>query len=72
MNFSYFYNHYVFDVNESVFSCFTKPQGSGDLKNPGKLPVLQELESTDGLVLWIFVISSFPTFSMSRNLFFVV
>ena len=36
------------------------------------LPVLQKLEGTDGWVLWIFIISSIPTFSRSRNLFRVV
>ena len=41
-------------------------------KNPSQLPVMQELEGTDGWVLWIFVISSFPTSSKSRNLFLVV
>ena len=30
------------------------------------------LEGTDDLVLWIFKISSFPTFSSSRNPFFAV
>ena len=35
MDFSYFYNPYDFDVKESVSSCFTKLQGSGDLKNSG-------------------------------------
>ena len=43
-----------------------------DFEIPGQLPVLQELESTDGLVLWIFVISLLPMSSRSRNLFLVV
>ena len=66
MDFSIFFILYVFDVKESVFRSFTRPLCSGDLKNPGQLPVLQELESTDGWVSWIFVIFSFPTFSKSR------
>ena len=33
------------------------------------VPVLQKLEGTDGWVLWIFVISSFFTFSRSMYLF---
>ena len=41
-------------------------------KIPGQLPVLQVLEGTDDWVLWIFVISSLPTFSGSRNPFFIV
>ena len=72
MDFSNFFILYVSDVKESVYRCFTRPLFSVDLENPGQLPVLQELEGTDGWVLWIFVISSFPTFSKSMNLFLVV
>ena len=72
VDFSNFFISYVFDVNKSVLRSFTRPLCSGDLENPGQLPVLQELEGTDGQVLWIFVISSFPTFSRSGNLFLVV
>ena len=50
MDFSNFYNPHVLDVNESVFGSFAQPY-SGDLENPGQLPVLQELEGTDNLVL---------------------
>ena len=69
MDFSTFYNPYVFEVNEFILSSFTKLPCSVDLENPGQLTVLQELEGTDNLVLCIFVISSLPTFSRSRNLF---
>ena len=72
MDFHNFFNTYVFEVKESISSSSTKLPCSGDLENPGQLPVLLELEGTDGWVLWIFVISSFPTFSKSMNLFFVV
>ena len=72
MDFSTFFIPYVFDVKESVYRSFTRPLFSGDLEIPGQLPVLQELEGTDGWVLWIFIISSIPTFSRSRNLFLVV
>ena len=72
MDFSNFFISYVFDVNESVFRSFTRPLISGNLENEGQLPVLQELEGTDCWVLWIFVISLFPAFSRSRNLFLVV
>ena len=72
MDFRNFFISYVFDVKESVFRSFTRRFCSGDLENPGQLPVLQELEGTDGWVLWIFVISSFPSFTKSRNLFLVV
>ena len=72
MDFSNFLIPYVFDVKEPVYRGFTRPLFSGDLEIPGQLPVLQELEGTDGWVLWIFVISLFPTFSRSRNLFLVV
>jgi len=72
VDFSNVFISYVFDVNKSVLRSFTRPLCSGDLENPSQLPVLQELEGTDGWVLWIFVISSFPRFSRSRNLFLVV
>ena len=68
MDFNNFYNPYVLDVKESVLGSFAQPC-SGDLENLGQLPVLQELEGTDNLVLCIFVISSLPTFPRSRNLF---
>ena len=58
-----------FEVKESISRSFTKQPCLSDLENPGQLPVLQELEDTDDWVSWIFVISSFPAFSRSRNLF---
>ena len=72
MDFSNFYNPYVFDGQEFVVCSFAQPFSLGDLETLGQLPVLQELEGTDNLVLCIFVISSLPTFSRSRNLFRVV
>ena len=72
MDFSNFFIPYYFDVRESVYRSFTRPLFSDDFEIPGQLPVLQELEGTDGLVLWIFVISLLPMFSRSRNLFLVV
>ena len=33
---------YVFEVNESIFRSFTKLPCSGDLENPGQLPVYAE------------------------------
>ena len=63
---------YIFKVNESISRSFTKLPESGDLKHPGQLPVSEVLKGTVDWVLWISVISSFLTFSMSRNLFFVV
>ena len=69
MDFSNFFISYVSDVKKSVYRSFTRPLCSGNFENPGQLPVLQELEGTDSWVSWIFVISSFPTFSRSRNLF---
>ena len=42
MDFSNFFNPYVFDVKESVFRSFTLPLGSGDLGNPGQLPVSED------------------------------
>ena len=56
MDFSNFFIPYYFDVSESVYRSFTRPLFSDDFEIPGQLPVSQELEGTDGLVLWIFVI----------------
>ena len=72
MDFSNFSIPYVFHVKEPIFRSITKLPCSGDLENPGQLPVLQKLGGTEVWVLWIFVISSFPTYSRSRNLFFAV
>ena len=46
--------------------------GPSILENPGRLPVSEVLEGIVDCVLWISVISSVITFSMSMNLFFVV
>ena len=67
-----FFIPYVFEVKESIFCTFTELPCSGDLENPGQLPVLQVLEGTDNWVLWMCVISSFPTFLRSRNPFFAL
>ena len=72
MDFHNFFNTYVFEVKESISSSSTKLPCSGDLENPGQLPVSGVLKGTVDWVLWISVISSFLTFSMSMNLFFVV
>ena len=53
-------------VSRSYVPCLS------DLENPGQLPVLQVLKGTDDWVLWILEISSFSTFSRSRNLFLAV
>ena len=72
MYFRNFITTYVFEVKEFISSSFTKLPCSGDLENPDQLPVLQELQGTDGWVLWIFIISSCLTFSRWRNLLGVV
>ena len=72
MDFSNFFNPYIFDVDESVFLSFTQLFFSCNLENLGRLPVLQELEGTDDWILRILVIFSFPTFARSRNLFLAV
>ena len=72
MDFHYFFIPYVFEIKESISRGVTKLPCSGDLENLGQLPVSEELQGTDDWVLWISVISSFLTFSMSRNLFIVV
>ena len=43
--------------------------GSGDLENPGQLPVQEVFEGTDDCVLYIFEISSLFMFSRSGNSF---
>ena len=72
MDFRNFFIPYVFEVKESISRSFTKLLCSSDLENLGQLPVLQILKRTDDWVLWIFEISSFPTFSRSRNPFLAV
>ena len=72
MYFCYFIILHVIKVEESIFHSFTKLSCSGNLGNPGQLPVSQVLEGTDDWVLRIFVIFSFPTFSRSRNPFLAV
>ena len=72
MDFNNFFIPYVIDVKESVFRSLTQLFCLGDLENLDQLPVLQELEGTDDWALRIFIISSFPTFSRSRNLFLAV
>ena len=54
MDFSNFLIPYVYDVKEPVYRGFTRPIFSGDFGIPSQLPVLQELEGTDGWVLWEF------------------
>ena len=40
--FSYIFNPYVFEVKESISRSFTKLPCSGDLENPGQLPVSKD------------------------------
>ena len=63
---------YVFEIKQSIFGSSTELPCSGDIKNLGKLPVLQVLEGTGDWVSRLFVIPSFSTFSMSKNSFFTV
>ena len=72
MDFHIFFIPYVFEVKESIFGSFTKLQCLGDLENPGQLPVSEVLHGTVDWVLWISVISTILTFSMSKKLFLVV
>ena len=71
-DFRNFFVLYVFEVKVSISRSFPKLPVSGDLENQGQLPVLGVLYGTVDWVLWISVICSFLTLSMSRNLFFVV
>ena len=70
MDFRDFSIPYVFEVKESIFRSFTKLPCLENFEIQSQFPVSQVVESTDDWVLWIFVISSFPTFSSSRNPFF--
>ena len=63
MDFRNFFTTYVLGVKKSIFGSLAELPCSGDLENPGQLPVLQVLEGTDDWVLWIFVISPLHTFS---------
>ena len=72
MDFCNFFIPYVFEIKESISLGVTKLPCSSDLENPGQLPVSEVLQVTVDLVLWISVISTIFTISMSRNLFFVV
>ena len=72
MDFRNFFTPYVFEVKEVISGSFTKLPCLSDLEQPGQLPVSPVLEGTDDWVLWIFAISSFPTFLRSRNPFLSV
>ena len=43
MDFRNFFISYIFKVNESISRSFTKLPESGDLENPGQLPVSEVL-----------------------------
>ena len=62
-----FFTIYVFEVRKVICDIPTELPCSGDLENPGQLPVQEVLEGTDDFVLWIFTISSVCMFSRSRN-----
>ena len=64
-----FFIVYVFEVKKSISNIPTELPCSGDLKNPGQLPVQEVLRGTDDCVLWMFTISSVFMFSRSRNPF---
>ena len=51
MDFRNFFISYIFKVNESISRSFTKLPESGDLKNPGQLPVSEVLKGTVDWVL---------------------
>ena len=67
-----FFIPYIFEVIESIFCSFSKLPCPSDLESPVQLPVCQVLESAFDWVVWIFVISSFLTFSKPMNPFFAV
>ena len=69
MDFHNFFSIYVFEVKESISDIPIELPCSGDLENPGQLPVQEVLWGTDDCVLWISTISSVFMFSRSRNPF---
>ena len=62
MDYRNFFISYVFRSINQFLSVSWSYYVSGDLENPGQLPVSHVLKGTDDWVLWIFVISSFLTF----------
>ena len=65
------FERYVFEVKKSISDISTELPCSGDLENPGQLPVQGVLEGTDDWVLWIFKISPLFMFSRSGNSFLI-
>ena len=63
MNFRNFFTIYVFEGGKSISNIPIELLCSGDLENPGQLPVQEVLM----ILLWIFEISSVFMFSRSRN-----
>ena len=51
MDFHNFFSIYVFEVKESIADIPNELLCSGDLENPGQLPVQEVLEGTDDCVL---------------------
>ena len=47
MDFRNFFILYIFEVEESISRSFTQLLCSGDLENPGQLPVSLVLEGTE-------------------------
>ena len=45
-----FFSIYVFEVKEFIFDIPTELPCSGDLENPGQLPVQEVLEGTDDCI----------------------
>ena len=72
MDFSNFLIPYVFDVKEPVIMVSHGRYFRVTSEFQVNFRFCRNSKVTDGWVLWIFVISLFPTFSRSRNLFLVV
>ena len=53
-----FFIIYVFEVKESISDIPRELPCVGNLENPGRLPVQEDLRGIDDFVLWIFTISS--------------
>ena len=67
MNFWHFSTIHVFEVEESIADILTELLCSGNLENPGELPVQVVLRGTEDCVSWNYIISQIFMFSRKRN-----
>ena len=66
LNFWHFFTILDFEVEESIADIPTELPCSGDLENPGQLPVQEVLRGTEDCVSWNFIISQIFMFLRKR------